>query len=307
MEITFPPGDECNSLTKENYEIKMKFICDESLPLGVFSPIYESFNISEKICKNNLEIRTANGKLKINKKKIFLATLLNLNKKIYLIIACSITNHFPLLVFLQRYKIFLGVVMIIGGFFMLILGTKFVQVTFVITLGSIFVQFALMLYESFHIEDTNPDYIWIFLGIGFCLGVGIAYFALSVITLVKLSIGGYLGYIFSAIVYQFVLRYIHLSSPEVLYWITVLLCIIIGCFLITILVKEVMIVATSFIGSYVVIKGISLYAGRFPNEQVIFEMLKNEEYDQLADVNNFANFFFTFLFSRYFLLLLFCI
>ena len=155
--------------------------------------------------------------------------------------------------------------MIIIGFFTLMFGTRFVQITFVITLGSIFMQFSLMFFDRMHVKDANADYIWIFLGIGFCLGVGVAYFALSVLTLVKFSIGGYLGYIFSAIVYQFALRYIHTTDPEVVYWITVVICVIIGCILINFLVKEVMIVATSLIGSYVVIKGISLYAGRFPN------------------------------------------
>ena len=42
----------------------MKFICDDSLPTGVFSPIYDTFNIDEKKCKSNLDIRTANGKIK---------------------------------------------------------------------------------------------------------------------------------------------------------------------------------------------------------------------------------------------------
>ena len=40
----------------------MKFICDDTLALGTFSPIYESFHIDEKTCKNNLDIRSANGK-----------------------------------------------------------------------------------------------------------------------------------------------------------------------------------------------------------------------------------------------------
>lgn len=39
----------------------MKFICDETLPTGVYSPIYSSFDINEKNCKNSLQIRTANG------------------------------------------------------------------------------------------------------------------------------------------------------------------------------------------------------------------------------------------------------
>lgn len=167
---------------------------------------------------------------------------------------------------------------------MLMFGTKFVEFTFILTIGSIFIQIALLFYDKIHMEETNPDYIWIFIGVGFCFGVGVAYFAMSIITLIELSIGGYLGYIFSVIIYQFILRYIHSYNPELIYWITVVVCIILGCILIKFLVKQVMIIATSLTGSYVVIKGISLYAGRFPNEQVIFEMLKNEEYDQLADV-----------------------
>ena len=191
--------------------------------------------------------------------------------------------------------------MIIVGFFILLFGTRFIQYTFVLILGIIFLQIGLKVYENWHIEDSNPDYMWIFLGVGFCVGVGVAYFALSVISLVKFSIGGYLGYTFSAIIYQFVLRYIQTTKPEIVYWITVLVCIIIGCILINFLVKQVMIVATSFIGAYSIVKGISLYAGKFPNEQVIFELLKNEEYDQLAEVIIFIIYYFSYYFNIYFL------
>jgi hypothetical protein len=175
--------------------------------------------------------------------------------------------------------------MILIGFAVLLYGTRFIQYTFVLLLGLIFLQIGLRVYESWHIEDTNPDYMWIFLGLGFCTGVGVAYFALSVITLVKLSIGGYFGYTVSTIAYQFILRYIETTKPEIVYWITVFVCIAIGCILVTFLVKQVMIVATSMIGSYSIVKGISLYAGKFPNEQIIFELLKNQEFEQLAEVN----------------------
>jgi len=103
--------------------------------------------------------------------------------------------------------------------------------------------------------------------------------------------GGYLGYTFSLIVYQFILRYIHTNQPELIFWITTIACVIIGAVLMNYLVKQVMIIATSLIGSYAFIKGISLYAGKFPNEQIIFELLKNQEYDQLAEVRlNFINY-----------------
>ena len=174
--------------------------------------------------------------------------------------------------------------MIIIGFAILLWGTRFIQYTFVLLIGLIFLQIGLTLYQKWHIEDSNPDYMWIFLGVGFCLGVGVAYFCISVISLVKFSIGAYLGYIFSAIVYQFLLRYIHSTNPEIIYYVTIVVCVILGMVLINFLVKQVMVFATSLIGSYSVVKGISLYAGRFPNEVVVIEMLKNEEYDQLAEV-----------------------
>jgi hypothetical protein len=181
--------------------------------------------------------------------------------------------------------------MIVVGFLILLFGSRFIQYTFVLLLGLIFLNLGLKLYENWHIADTNPDYLWIFLALGFCAGIGVAYFALSVITLVKLSIGGFFGYTVSSIIYQFLLRYIETTKPEVVYWITVIVCVIIGCILITFLVKQVMIVGTSMIGSYSVIKGISLYAGKFPNEQVIFELLKNEEFEQLKEVNYFIKLF----------------
>ena len=42
-----------------------------------------------------------------------------------------------------------------------------------------------------------------------------------------------------------------------------------------------MIIATSFCGAYAFIRGISLYAGGFPNESYIIDLIRNEEYDVL--------------------------
>lgn len=174
--------------------------------------------------------------------------------------------------------------MIIIGIFLLIFGTKFIEITFVCIVGIITMQFGLKIYDSSHIENPNPDYLWIVLGVSFIIGLGIAYFAINMITFAKICMGAYLGYTFSLIFYQFILRYIETSKPELIFWITTFSCIIVGALLMNYLVKQFMIIATSLIGSYSVIRGISLYAGRFPNEEVIFELLKNKEFDQLANV-----------------------
>ena len=50
------------------------------------------------------------------------------------------------------------------------------------------------------------------------------------------------------------------------------------------LVETVVIISTSFIGSYCIVKGISLYAGGFPNESYVIDLIKNKEFDTLNEV-----------------------
>lgn len=177
--------------------------------------------------------------------------------------------------------------MIVAGLLLLVWGTRFLEITFVFILGLIGIQIGLKIYENMHIENSNPDYLWIILAISFLIGIGVGYFAIDMISFLKLCLGGYLGYTFSILAYQFLLRYIETTKPELIFWITTFIFIILGMILISIYVKPFMIFGTSLIGSYSAIRGVSLYAGKFPNEQVIFELLKSREFDQLAEVNIF--------------------
>jgi len=53
------------------------------------------------------------------------------------------------------------------------------------------------------------------------------------------------------------------------------------------LVDIIVIISTSLIGSYFIIRGISLYAGGFPNENYVIDLIVNKEYDTLKDVLGF--------------------
>lgn len=193
--------------------------------------------------------------------------------------------------------------MIVIGILLCLWGTRFIEYTFVCILGLICIQFGLKIYKANVGPNPNPDYIWIVIAVSFLVGVALAYFAMNMITVAKLCIGGYLGYILSLLVFQFLLRYIHTDKPEIMQWITMGVCVILGCILITFLVKQVMMIATSFLGAYSIVRGISLYAKNFPNEQIITELLKNQEFEQLADVIYF--FYCVFFFGGSDLLILF--
>ena len=45
-----------------------------------------------------------------------------------------------------------------------------------------------------------------------------------------------------------------------------------------------MIFATAFCGAYAFIRGVSLYAGHFPNESYVIDLIRNEEYETLKTV-----------------------
>ena len=59
-----------------------------------------------------------------------------------------------------------------------------------------------------------------------------------------------------------------------------MICIVLAYFL----VEIVIIVSTSLIGSYCIIKGISLYAGGLPDEAYVIDLIKNQEFDTLHQV-----------------------
>ena len=187
--------------------------------------------------------------------------------------------------------------MIVIGILLCLWGTRFIEYTFVCILGLICIQFGLKFFKANAGPNPNPDYIWIVIAVSFLIGIALAYFAMNMITVAKLCIGGYLGYVLSLLVFQFLLRYINTDKPQIMQWITMGVCVILGCILITFLVKQVMMIATSFLGAYAIIRGISLYAKNFPNEQIITELLKNQEFEQLADVIYFI-FFLIFFFWR---------
>jgi glucan phosphoethanolaminetransferase (alkaline phosphatase superfamily) len=46
----------------------------------------------------------------------------------------------------------------------------------------------------------------------------------------------------------------------------------------------IVIISTSFCGAYAVIKGISLYAGGFPDEYIMVDLLMNGEFDEFSEL-----------------------
>lgn len=53
------------------------------------------------------------------------------------------------------------------------------------------------------------------------------------------------------------------------------------------LLSHILIISTAFIGSYSLIRGISLYAGKFPSESYIIHLISNNETETLKHILTF--------------------
>lgn len=195
--------------------------------------------------------------------------------------ACPILNYYIVSAFFDKYSSFLGIGFIIIGLLLVFLGYKFLKVTIVATSGfGVALLLFLFIFNVFSLHEYYQ--VWIVLAVGLLVGLLIGYFLLKLMKICFFIIGGCFGYTVGVICSTFILEWIT-WNPEVLYWI-VIVVFIIGFGLLTMfLAKHAIITATSFMGAYLFCRGISLYAGGFPDEGTIIDLIKRKEWDKLEE------------------------
>jgi len=202
---------------------------------------------------------------------------------IYLLhLACPKLNYYILSHFFEKYKSFMGLIIIAVGVFLLIFGAKFLKVT--MFLAGILASLTAITLIVFNFFTVNSDTtVWIILGVSLCIGLGLSYAFINLFKIFIMIIGGYGGYTLGIFLYQFVLDFIH-ASPDVVYWVTIIICVVICAFLALWATKHVLIIGTCVTGGYAIVRGASLYLGNFPSENIIIDLIKRQEWDQLKSV-----------------------
>jgi hypothetical protein len=180
---------------------------------------------------------------------------------------------------------FLGIIIICLGFFLLMFGAKFLKVTVVIVGTLVMLSLSFLVMFNFFSVSSNTV-VWVVVAVSFVLGLAFSYFLSNLLTLFVMIVGGYMGYTFGLFLYNLVLNFIH-ASPTLVYWGTLIVCAAIGAFMALKAAKHVMIIGTSLVGGYGVIRGASLYIGNFPNENMVIDLIKHGEWNQLQGVRLF--------------------
>jgi len=253
------PGSQCGADATKNYTVAMSLTCDWTTDRGV---VNWNQNFDPTLC----DIAISGSSIE----------------------ACPQINMYVLMDFLETYKWLIGTVMILVGIFELFFGVKLVKfTTFLISAIAVTSIVSLFFVEFIVPKGSNPNIIWVVLGIGIVLGLVLGYFLSKSYKVFVGLFGGYIGYLFGTLLYTFAISRIDWNQTA-LYWIIILSMIIICLLLSYFFADFIMITCTSFIGGYLTVRGISLYAGGFPNEQVIKDLMDKDEYDEISKVLNWA-------------------
>ena len=179
--------------------------------------------------------------------------------------------------------------MIAAGVFIAFLGKKLIKPTICIVGTFAFILLSsLFIFTVAFSRDSSETAEWIVFGVcclvGIFVGLLLAYlarFGTAVLT-------AWGGVCLALMLYTTVVYKID-NDTRVAFWVFIILMGLIFGLLGFFLFNHALIISTSIIGSYLFVRGISMYAGHFPNEQLILERISN---GLMAD---FDNYFFIYL------------
>ncbi len=150
-------------------------------------------------------------------------------------------------------KLILAPIMIVFGIFFCFFGKKVENVIEFIT-GLILVSAVTfyLIFAYIQIQYTQLEF-WLICGLCVLLGLIAGYFLSKAERLIPAILAGILGYIAGIFLYQLIFKLIN-YNPLVVFWVTVITCIIALVVLALFFPNHFIIIPSAFIGSYSIIK-----------------------------------------------------
>ena len=190
---------------------------------------------------------------------------------------CPVFEYDKLTQFLSKYSYLFGVFLIIGGLFLALNGNKFVN----LVIGLVgFLAFSVVLLNlsfyglAMNNNQTEEWILWVLFAV--CLLVG-AFIGSMLVKAKKIGIAILAGW--GGVTLGFILTTSFVISSTYLYYGVIAVCAFV-CFYAAFKIERfVIMVASSFVGSYLFIRGISLYAGGFPTEGSLHAELESGALD----------------------------
>eukprot|EP01015_Nassula_variabilis_P035441 TRINITY_DN8909_c0_g1_i1.p2 TRINITY_DN8909_c0_g1~~TRINITY_DN8909_c0_g1_i1.p2 ORF type:complete len:390 (+),score=76.87 TRINITY_DN8909_c0_g1_i1:27-1196(+) len=200
--------------------------------------------------------------------------------------ACPTHNIYLILNFIQENRVIFVIVAIIFGIIECFYGKKLFKPTLFLLGFTIFTVLSLVFFFQFALSKAPTDTIkWVLVGISVLIGTIFGWLAVKFSKLGMFLGGAFLGFVLASVLYNTIIYRIALHQPDLALYLTIVICMISLGVLAFYATNHIIILATSFGGSFIAAKGVSLFAGSFPN---LFEIAKMIQNDQVNDIPNSA-------------------
>ena len=260
LKIKLARGEICNEETKKYHQTYFKIYCDPDTPDSQFLEKLDTSEFNHDTCLHYIT-----G---------------------YSIYGCALNKWYLLKRAMSDFWYIFSAAFILLGLFFVLWGYKSETVTLILVLGVIFCYLIIIIVLNFipSLIDTEQK-LFILIGAGFLAGSVIGFLLKSKITILFVLLGGGMGYSFAQFVYQIVQSMIN-WNPTYLYYATIAVCVVAGILVSLLILKSIIIFATSFLGGYIAMRGVSVIFGNYIDEGQFVDLIRNGEYEQLKELRN---------------------
>jgi len=240
LRMKLPPGEVCKSNQNQRYQIIYELECD---PTESIIQVSNNGEFDANKCINVIKMRSKYG--------------------------CPSDYYSPWWNQFGVTKQTIAIILIIFGLYFLIFGEKCQTLNAIIIIGS---SFGVMIYSFANtFYKTN---LMASLGIGALTG---ALFVVCLYSAIKTLMTVMIGYILGNLFYNFEVKFFTNVDPNNLYWITIAVFMITAYIFVKFIEMISFTLATSIIGSYAFVRGISLLLNGFPDEQYVMKLIQKKK------------------------------
>ena len=254
--ISFAKGESCSAT--ENHKTYLKIYCNSDEEDFLKNIKFSGFE--ENSCKHIISTSSIYG--------------------------CALTDTYLLKKILHKYWFIFATLFIIIGAFLCFFGHKIIWLTAILISGmmSCFVISIIILNLLPSLIKTETS-LWILLGVGFAIGAIIGILIRAKVKIVVCLLGAAMGYTVALFVYQIIQSFIE-WKPQVIYYITIGVCIIIGILLGLWIYNSILIIGTAILGGYIAMRGFTTIFGEYIDEGQFADLMKSGELEQLEEIRN---------------------
>lgn len=256
--ITLAEGEECKGGV--NHQTYIRIVCDDNMEKDKLLESTELFGFNENSCSHKINIKSIYG--------------------------CTLTDLYLLKKILNKYWYIFSFVLIGVGIFLCLFGHKIVWLTTIIVSGLFFCFIISIIILNFipSLIKTETS-LWILLSVGLIIGAIVGVIFTKKTKLFSCLLGVSMGYTFSLFFYQILQNFIE-WNPQILYYITIGVCVIIGALICIFLYNSALIIGTTILGGYIAMRGVTFIFGEYLDEGQFVDLVQNGEFEQLKEIRS---------------------